>query len=97
MEELWCTKIISNIVETAEGPVAKLPNDFEVWQNIYTSERRKAWVALFDQALAKTATEPEANKRVAFMKKEYLGRILSAGEAFDGRKGLVDAWKVEVR
>ena len=96
MEELWCTKIIGNIVETAEGPVAKLPNDFEVWQNIYTSERRKAWGALFDQALAKTATEPEANKRVAFMKKEYLGRILAAGEAFDGRKGLVDAWKVEV-
>ena len=96
METLWCTKIIGNIIETAEGPVAKLPTDFEVWQNIYSSERRKAWSALFDKALAKTAAEPEAQKRIAFMKKEYLGRILSAGETFDGRKGLVDAWKVEV-
>ena len=96
MEELWCGRIIGNTVETAVGPVAKLPTDFEVWQNIYTSEKRKGWTALFDKALAMTAKEPEAQKRVAFMKKEYLGPILAAGASFDDRKGLVDAWKSDV-
>ncbi len=96
MEALWCGKIIGNTVDTTAGPVTKLPNDFEVWQNIYSAEKRKEWSALFEKALQQTAAEPEAKKRVAFMQKEYLGRILDAGKSFDDRLNLINDWKVAV-
>ncbi|MBR4674896.1 MAG: DUF4838 domain-containing protein [Victivallales bacterium] len=96
MEELWCNKVIGNSVDTAIGPVTKLPTDFEVWKNIYSPEKRQKWTAMFEKALKQTAKEPEAQKRVAFMKQEYLGRILNAGKAFEGRVGLINDWKVEV-
>ena len=94
MEELWCNKVIGNSVDTAVGPVVKLPTDFEVWKTIYSPEKRQEWTALFNKALKRTANEPEAQKRIAFMKEEYLGRILAAGKAFDGRETLINDWKV---
>ena len=93
LEDLWCKKIIGNIIDTPLGPVAKLPNDFEVWSKIYSPARLKNLEDYLNRAKAKAAKNPDAVKRIEFMRREMLGPIKEAAAGFAQSKEMMGNWK----
>ncbi len=95
-ETLWCDRIAGNIVETSLGPSAVLPSVGEIWTKIYSPEQLSRFDRLFDEAECKTATEPEALKRVRFMRKQFLGSVKAAAEKFREQQEALAVWKTPV-
>ena len=92
LEELWCKKIIGNIVDTPLGPMVKLPNDFEVWSKIYSPAKLKELDNYITRARSAAAKDPLAVKRLEFMRREMLGPIKNAAAVFAKSKELMGSW-----
>ena len=96
LETLWVKKIAGNTVDSALGPVAKLPADIDIWTKIYAPEKLKEFERLFDRAEKAAAETPDALKRIRFMRKHLLGPILDNSERFAQTQNALDSWSVAV-
>ncbi len=92
LEELWCKKIIGNIMDTPLGPVAKLPNEFEVWSKIYSPAKLKELDSYITRAKKAAAKDPAVCRRLEFMRREMLGPINAAAEKFAQSRELMGSW-----
>ena len=96
LEELWCKKIIGNIVDSPLGPVVKLPNDFEVWSKIYSPAKLKELDGLILKAKKAAAKDAAAVKRLDFIRREMLGPILAASAKFESSREMMNTWQFSV-
>lgn len=96
LEDLWCEKIIGNIMDSPLGPVAKLPNDFEVWNKIYSPAKLKELNALLLKAGKAAGKDPMALKRIEFIRREMLGPIKAAAEKFKSAREMMNSWQFAV-
>lgn len=82
-EKHWLKDIMANIRETAVGPQAALPSQFDIWNKIYSPAEIKRINGLFDTAEKLTAADKAALARVKFMRKELWGKVLDGKKEFD--------------
>lgn len=93
LEELWCRKITGNIVNTPLGPMPKLPGEFDLWNRIYSPAKMKTLERYIDRAKAAAAGNPEAVKRIEFMRREMLGPIKAAAARFARNREIIGNWE----
>lgn len=92
LEDLWCKKIIGNILDSPLGPVVKLPNDFEVWSKIYSPAKLKELDNLIQKARRAAAKDGLAVKRLDFIRREMLGPIQAAAAKFASAREMMNTW-----
>ncbi|MBO4512381.1 MAG: DUF4838 domain-containing protein, partial [Victivallales bacterium] len=68
LEDTWMNRIVKDLVPTPRGDTWKIPTRRDVWTKIYTDEKLAEIKALLDSAEAAAAKEPDALKRVKFMR-----------------------------
>ena len=83
LEEKWTREVLGDLYDSAYGPSVRVSSDVEVWRKVYSSAERARWARLFDEARSKLAPGSMEAKRLEFIRREFLGHIEAAGEAFD--------------
>ena len=96
LEKNWTEKVLCNTVNTALGPVTKVPSTREIWEDIYSPAKLKHYNVLFDRALAAAEGDAEAVMRLKFIRKELLGPIEKVSERHQRLQQGMDFWVVHV-
>ncbi len=92
LEKHWFEDIMSNIVDTEEGPVAVIPSRHDVWHKIYSASEIERLNNLFVLAEQKTAAEPESLARVRFYREQLWQPVLDGRELYQKELGDRDSW-----
>lgn len=96
MERHWMKDISGKIEDTPLGPVPVYPSYFKIWTEIYGPAEIERIGKLFDLAEKKASGDPEALKRVKFMRKEMWGQVLEGAEIFNRSANDRKLWTVYV-
>lgn len=96
LEDLWCKKIIGNIIDSPLGPIVKLPSDFDVWSKIYSPAKLAELDRYITRAAKAAAREPMPLKRLEFIRREMLGPIKEAAARFAQSRELMGSWNFRV-
>ncbi len=96
MEELWTKRIVGSTIDSSLGPVAKLPTDLELWSQIYSPQLLQDFNTKLDQAERLTADNPQALKRVRFIREKLFGPLYAQAEQHAQALAAIAAWKVSV-
>lgn len=96
LEDLWCKKITGTITETALGPQMKLPNEFELWNRIYSPAKLKELNSYIDKAKKAAAGDQKVLERLDFMRREMLGPIMKRAEQFAKDRNIIGNWSFHV-
>jgi hypothetical protein len=94
LEKHWLRDIVSNTVDTSEGPKTVLPSEYEIWNKIYSSQEVESINQLFSQAEKAVAANPDAARRLAFIKENLWGVVLQGRELYEKKRSDRDAWQV---
>ena len=90
LEEKWLKEGLGRVRKTAEGPVSVPPSEERLWTAIYGDAFLGELRGYLDRADKLAAKAPEHGRRVAFLRKWFLGTMLEAREEYMGRKCDVD-------
>ena len=96
LEKNWTEKILGNTVDTALGPVTKVPSAREIWEKIYSPETLQKYNALFDKAMKAAKADKESLMRLKFIRKELLGPIEKVAEQHRKLQQGMDFWIARV-
>ena len=96
LEKNWTGKILGHTVNTALGPVTKVPSTREIWEKIYSPETLKKYNALFDKAIKAVQNDKGALMRLNFIRKELLGPIEKQAEKHRQLQQGMDLWVARV-
>ena len=88
LEDTWL-KVAGNVVWDESGPHTVVPCEYELAARLYSPEKLAQWSKLCDEAFAKNASDPDAQKRVCFIRGQLVDRI---GEHF---RSYMDGLSVE--
>ena len=88
-EGIWLKKIAGKPVDTPEGPVCIAPSEYELWNKIYSPEELASLTALFDLAEKQTGNDPEALKRVKFIRSNFLDALVRNAREYNAKKGAI--------
>ena len=92
-EKNWMEKIVGNVVDTPLGPANITPSKTELWERIYSPEELKYISGLFDKAEKECAKDPDALKRVKFIRQEIWQHTLDGAQAFWKQFDDREAWQ----
>lgn len=81
-EEIWLTKICGNVIETSVGPKGVVPSQTEIWNNIYNAKMIAEVNKEFDKAEKLVKKDPEALKRLKFIRAEFWGPVTTGLERY---------------
>ena len=81
-EEIWIKQIAGRTVNTPLGPVASVPSNQMIWNNIYSPGKLASFSAAFDEAARAAKDDALSLKRIAFFRKEFLQPLYKASEAY---------------
>ena len=91
LEEKWAKRILGNTVDSGLGPTTRVPRDYQIWNEIFSPAVIAEYDALFDKALQAASKDPEAIKRIRFIRTHFYGPLKKASEKFSsGRNALKD-------
>ena len=82
IEELWMGRIMRNTIQTPLGEKWQIPSLNEVWTKIYSPQKIAEIGKLLDQAEKAAAADPEALKRVKFIRREIWAPVVEAARDF---------------
>lgn len=71
-EHTWIYKIAGKTVNTALGPVASVPSNHMLWNEIYSPEKIKSIAAEFDRAEKLVDAGSIESKRIALFRRDFL-------------------------
>lgn len=91
LERHWLSDILSNVVETNEGPVAVIPSDYDIWSKIYSPAELDRLGALFTKA-QNAEKSPEVAARLRFVKQQYYDTMIEARDKFEAKNVNRDSW-----
>ena len=94
LERHWMKDIVGKIIETPVGPQAVPPTYFELWTKIYSPAEIDRINRLFDLAEKKAASDPDALKRVKFMRRELWGPVLEGAQEFSRSANNRKLWTI---
>ena len=91
LEEKWSKRILGNTVDTGLGPTTRVPQDYTIWNEIFSPEVIKGYDALFDKALQAASKDQEAVSRIKFIREHLFGPLKKTVQKFSSdRKILKD-------
>ena len=96
LEELWLKRVVAKTVDTPTGPVSVPPTAVELWNDIYGEAELKRLGAILDAAARAVGRDAAARKRLAFLRREYLGALEKGRMAFLATQMGVETLKVAV-
>jgi len=82
LEEKWTKSTLYLWYDGLSGRNSHVSSDVRLWREIYTPAVLDEWNRLFDQAEAKVKTNPDALKRVRFIRQEFLDHMMAASRKF---------------
>lgn len=86
IEYLWSFKVVGKVSDTAEGPSAAGPSDYELWEKIYSPQEITSLTESFDLAEKLASKDPDALKRVKYIRKEFLDPLVEGSQKYAGTK-----------
>ncbi|MBQ7208670.1 MAG: DUF4838 domain-containing protein [Lentisphaeria bacterium] len=92
LENIWMNSIVKEVVDTPWGENWKIPTRHEVWTKIYSPAKIAEIDRLFDQAEKAASGEPEALKRLKFMRNELWQPVIDGAKAFQAETANRTAW-----
>lgn len=96
LETLWLDKCLGEVVDTPLGPVSHPPSENVIWEQIYSDATLADLRKLFDEAEKATKDEPECLKRIVFMRRNLLGKIIEAKNDYLRKQKKLDDLVFEV-
>ena len=75
LEEKWTKGVVGTFEDGPKGPVLKVPPEDELKAKVYTDAFLGELKALFDAAAAKVAPDSLEARRIAMLRREYLGGL----------------------
>ena len=96
LETLWTERVLGKIRETSYGPSPELPNIRDFWTKIYTPEQLEQFKRLFQRAERLAVKEPDARKRIVFMREKMLGPILAEAEKYRKIQQSFGSWECSI-
>ena len=94
LEDFWMKNIVKERVPTTHGDMWKIPTRRDIWTKIISPAKIQEINALFDSAEKAVAQEPEALKRLLFMKNELWQPVLNGAKAFNKEVADRSAWTI---
>jgi len=95
-EEIWIRQIAGRTVDTPLGPVASVPSNQAIWNNIYSPAKLKELSADFDKAAKAVKPGSLEAKRIAFFRKEFLEPLYAASQAYLKQTSAVQGLKFRI-
>ena len=92
LEDIWMNKIMRRTDSTSVGEKWQIPSVHEIWTKIYSPEKVAEIGKLLDQAEKAAAADPEALKRVKFIRQEIWGPVVGAAKDFQSDTFDRSAW-----
>ncbi|NLZ64171.1 MAG: hypothetical protein GX902_10225, partial [Lentisphaerae bacterium] len=92
LEHHWLIDCFNNEVMTMAGPKANPPTEYQIWNEIYSPAEISRIAALLTKAETQVATEPEALKRVRFMRAQMWQPVEQGAEDYIRKTQAVDKW-----
>ena len=81
-EDLWLSKICGNVMETSIGPKGVVPSQAEIWNDIFNARMIGEVNKEFDKAEKLLKNDPEALKRLKFIRAEFWGPVMIGMERY---------------
>lgn len=81
LERKWIREVAGRISDSPRGPVAAPPSEYVLWNEVYSEQVLKGIGKLFDSAAAKVGPGSVEAERIAFFRREFLGRLTEARNA----------------
>ena len=86
LEEKWTKETLFRWHDYAYGgKTFSVSSDVRLWRVVYSPEVRARWTSLFDEAEKKVACDPDALRRVRFVRSEFLDYMKTFAEKFEAR------------
>ena len=81
-EEIWLNRITGRVVNTDAGPVASIPSDNEIWNNIYSPAFLDQLDREFKAALKKVKGNSIEARRIELFHREFVTPLREASKAY---------------
>ena len=92
-EYLWIRKVIGRVVDTPVGPVNSIPGENELWNNLFSPAKQKAFHKAFDAACAKVGKNSLEAKRIELFRREFMGPMEAESKRYLSRNKAVNLLK----
>ncbi|MFA7230371.1 MAG: DUF4838 domain-containing protein [Victivallaceae bacterium] len=87
LEDLWVKKVAGKQTDTPLGPICIAPSEYELWNKIYSPEEIAFLSAQFKLAEKQSANDPQALKRVKFIRKSFMDDgLIRTAQAYSSKK-----------
>ena len=74
LEDAWL-KVTGSVVWDESGPHTVVPSQYTLATGLYSPAKLAQWARLCDEAVAKNASDPDAQKRVKFIREQFVDVI----------------------
>lgn len=92
LERLWCDKVVGETMDTAIGPLTRIPVDLELWNTIYSPKKLAELEKLVNTAAGKCGADKEAAARCRFMGSKLIGPLREAEQLFRRNQDSIQDW-----
>ena len=83
LEDKWTRRVLGDLYDSVYGPAVRVLSEVDIWRNVYSKAERARWRRLFDRARAKVAPGCIEARRLDFVRREFLGHVDAAADAFE--------------
>ena len=82
LEEKWIRSIVGNVVNTALGPVARVPPEYEIWTRVYSPSVLRGLAENCERAAQAAGEGSDEARRVAFIRNQFLDPLLAESKRY---------------
>ena len=96
LEYKWGQQILGNTVDTGLGPTSKVPQDYEIWNRIFSPAVIRGYEILFEKALSAAAGDKGAVARITFIREHFFGPLKKTAAQYAAGRSALASWSVSV-
>ena len=96
LEYKWGQQILGNTVDTGLGPTSKVPQDYEIWNRIFSPAVIRGYEILFEKALSAAAGDKGAVARITFIREHFFGPLKKTAAQYTAGRSALASWSVAV-
>jgi hypothetical protein len=82
LEDKWIRDVVGNVVNTALGPVARVPPAYELWTRVYSPSVLRGLAANCERAIAAAGEGSDEARRVAFIRERFLSPLAEEAKRY---------------
>ena len=96
MEQIWDHELIRGTTSTNYGGRDIVAQYHEIWTDIFTAKRMETFAGYFDSAEKATRNEPDAQKRIRFMRTQIFDPLREQWQSYQVNQNTLDTWQAPV-